>query len=121
MTPFESRIQALLAQEGKTVAKEPKESELHIEALRCVDGVGALRAVRAPESKASRLLIESEVRRLGQGRVPYLDVTTDILDRMAAFYGPEYMQDEPSTGKHPIIDAALEFGHITIDWKESDQ
>ncbi len=117
MSDFRSRVQALAAKEGKTVSAELKEDELRIAALRVTLSKGDERTLRFPASAASRLFIESEVRRLGKGDVSYLDWTEDLEKRAWVYYGPEYWDDEPDTGKHPIIDAIRGHLRIIIEWK----
>ncbi|MDB5194954.1 MAG: hypothetical protein JWO84_138 [Parcubacteria group bacterium] len=116
MSEFHDRIDQLAAQEGKTVGDHLKEEELRIEQLDTIDGTGAARTIPAPESAASRLFIESEARRIG-GTPSYIDPTGEIAARACRFYGIDLWDDEPYTGKHPIIDALRSAQRINITWK----
>ncbi|MEK7511078.1 MAG: hypothetical protein AAB582_02495 [Patescibacteria group bacterium] len=113
---FHARIHQLAAQEGKTVGDQLKEEELRIQRLDLIDGTGTKRTIEAPDSAASRLFIESEARRMG-GTPDSIVPNGDTTGRAVEFYGLSLWDDEPGTGKHPVIDALCGAEPITITWK----
>ena len=114
---FHGRIHALARNMEKPVVDDQvQEDALKIRSLHMVDGLRKVQEIVSPDGVAARLFIESEAALFSE-RPGKIRPDKDTVVRAIVFFGEEKWEDEPNTGKHPLIDAIRAGNVIVITWK----